>query len=579
MAKMAKIKYPRSPFRRLFQWFALIVLLAACTTPTPPITPAPTLEPAEDFNLPEVPPRTQECFFPQGFAGTTPGNPGEDFVLDQVVFTGSPDEIERIVSNVQDFPEFSQGEQRIDPLPAQFEFQDLTGQPLEVRLYGVTLPDGESIWNLVQRVNEFAETNSLRVLAEPNYITNLPVGGSGPDGGSGISGSPDPNSPMTPADFGKDQFNRQWAFSGPESIRLFDDNLPHNWTPGRYTGSGVRIVVFDTTPLLQGTHPIDWAVLPFELCVWQPGLRFPGSAASPVQTPAGTTVSKAEHGLFVSGMAHGLAPGSEYYLVEVLNDQAQGDIYTLVRGIALFMSLSAAQPMKTVFNLSLGLQIARSGLDADPQNALDALKKNLAKNFPTNPTYAQLDQLEIPVASLKAIMAVAEQQGIVTVAASGNDRGSIPQTPSHAPASFPEVLGVASSNNLGDASCFSNPGDVAAPSGDGAAPCREETSVACAPGNATQGAEENAGCVMAVISTVTTSSAPSGYAYWTGTSFSTPIVSGLAALVWEAAPGKTPEQVREAITDCGVEPGTTGPILGAGLVNVEKMIADLAACP
>jgi len=41
-----------------------------------------------------------------------------------------------------------------------------------------------------------------------------------------------------------------------------------------------------------------------------------------------------------------------------------------------------------------------------------------------------------------------------------------------------------------------------------------------------------------------------GFAYWVGTSFATPMVTGLAALVWEANPEYSPQQVMDLILSC-----------------------------
>ena len=65
-----------------------------------------------------------------------------------------------------------------------------------------------------------------------------------------------------------------------------------------------------------------------------------------------------------------------------------------------------------------------------------------------------------------------------------------------------------------------------------------------------------------------------GYIFWSGTSFSTPLVSGLAALVLEIGRGGLSPQQVEDILKCGAVK-TADPNLGAGVINVP---ATLACC-
>jgi subtilisin family serine protease len=131
----------------------------------------------------------------------------------------------------------------------------------------------------------------------------------------------------------------------------------------------------------------------------------------------------------------------------------------------------------------------------------------------------------------------------------------------HLPAAYPSVIGVAASNTSRERSCFSNWADVSAPGGEGGLGEVPDLSTdelfdtipsSCAPvSNECKG-----NCPNALISMSTSS--PTGYAYWTGTSFSTPLVSGLAALIFDAGVSEnlcgtdwvSPNAVFEAIR-CG----------------------------
>ena len=582
---------------------AQLVLLAACKPPTPIVTtetpavgtsPAPSPTPPDvlsKYELPKTPTDVDGCRSLENIT-TTPvegaPEPKEIFVDHQILLTGGPQkqgltsDIDKIV---QELPELAKQEVPVDRLPIEFSVPG--NLSIEIRLYN--LPDPIPVWDEVAKVNNLAFQNGLRVVAEPNYLTDLPIGGSGNDGGSGIVG--DPSGPGGRIGDGQAHFVSQWSFSGSNSIGLFDaGSATHYWIPKTpkgdlLTGLNTRVVVFDTTPLSQGDRYIKWAVLPFHLCVWQPGLRFGVSGAAAASSTPNNHVSKGEHGLFVSGLAQGLAPWSEYYLIEVLDSEARGDVYTLIRAIALYLEHSSSMPeMNTVFNLSLGIEAERQGLgrDAAAAAAREALLNNLKKNFLQFKDYPNLAEFKdyatqpeladhLPVISLKWVLVSAEQNGVVVVAAAGNDRGANPNAQEQAPANYSEVVGVAASNSGGKAACFSNPGDLAAPGGDGqvSSTCLEETPNFCD--------SSAADCPQGVVSLVTLRKDTSGYAYWMGTSFSTPMVSGLAALVWEAAPTRSSTDVRDVL-ECGVTPVSPGssPILGLGIINVGE---SLFHCP
>ena len=194
-----------------------------------------------------------------------------------------------------------------------------------------------------------------------------------------------------------------------------------------------------------------------------------------------------------------------------------------------------------VINLSLGvLKPANPNTPDRPSAAAqltDAINTQLAS--------LEADQIE----SLLTSVYIADSQGIIVVAAAGNDswQGPAPLPP-QLPAAYPFVIGVAGSNADRQRACFSNWGDVSAPAGDGA-PQTCANNVQTCTGN----------CASALISLVDLrSDYPSGYAYWSGTSFATPLVTGLAALTLEAGSHASawlsPDQAAQAI-HCGTATG------------------------
>ncbi|MFF0338444.1 S8 family serine peptidase [Kribbella sp. NPDC004875] len=137
--------------------------------------------------------------------------------------------------------------------------------------------------------------------------------------------------------------------------------------------------------------------------------------------------------------------------------------------------------------------------------------------------------------------------GVVLVAAAGNTGGD---SSNHFPGAYPEVLSVGATNAAGVLTSFSSYGDAV----DLAAPGYDITSTA--PRNQT----------------------PAGYEpYWlglAGTSFSSPIVAGVAALVRNKWPSYTPAQVMARLKATARDAGPRGndPYYGAGILDAYQAL-------
>jgi subtilisin family serine protease len=138
--------------------------------------------------------------------------------------------------------------------------------------------------------------------------------------------------------------------------------------------------------------------------------------------------------------------------------------------------------------------------------------------------------------SLQAAIQYAVQQGVVPVAAVGN---AGLQTNQVYPASYSNVVAVASVNDQEQRSTFSNYGNSL-------------VSVA-APGEAV----------------ITTYPGTNNYAAGWGTSFSAPLVAGSVALLFQMSPSASAAAVESALTNGAVNLGQG---LGAGMVNLPSTI-------
>ncbi len=223
------------------------------------------------------------------------------------------------------------------------------------------------------------------------------------------------------------------------------------------------------------------------------------------------------HGTHVSGLAAaalnngvgvaGLGGDATIIPLKVMNSAGQGDFYTLDQAIR-----DAADKGAKVISMSLG----------SPASA------NLHCND-DNP-------------DLQAAVDYAYNKGVLLVAAAGNDASS----GLVAPADCAHVLGVASTDGNDSSSYFSNYGSY--------------VSVA-APGGANAGS--------GILSTCDASIDHAQYCYKEGTSMATPLVAGLAALVYARYPSYTPGQVASAILDNSVDLGPAGwdEVYGCGRID------------
>lgn len=411
---------------------------------------------------------------------------------------------------------------------------------LAIRLYHIPASWSTTTTQIIGEVYGRADDAGVIVYADPDYVTGYPPVKGNPwsIGGApwSIGGAPwsiggAPGMTVTVRTVSQ-AFWSQWAF-GEEGIRLVHGGE----TPSRAvesTGQGTRVAVFDTSPFTQtGMVLVDW-MMPSDLTLT---VSHPLSVTIAV---SGSAPDVRDHGLFVAGLVHAVAPDSEIHLVRVLNEYAVGDLFTLIKALHVFTQQSQTLE-NTVINLSLGIRNDEADL---PEGAVGLIRGWMAASG------YQRDSSTVPVVSLEVPLQIVQGLGAVVVAAAGNDSGDGVVESALIPAAYPDVIGVAASNTDRDRSCFSNTGDVSAPGGDGRA--GEDSNCVPRLGECRGYLEGCIGCTLGdcpygVISLVRKSPSNTGYAYWAGTSFAAPQASGLAALLLE--PGVlSPSRVSDIIT-------------------------------
>jgi hypothetical protein len=468
----------------------------------------------------------------------------------EVVLLGTPDNVAAFVKDIGssisppvDFVRIGDGK------PGEPGPDGRVVEVFQLNLQGKS--DRAPLSTVGQVVKQARETrDKYQVNADPNYPVQS--GGSGTIGGSTwhigespYGGSTGVTLPQNP----KQAFDDQWAFEKPKDPALLDPWVGIDLEGNSYSpGEGAHVWVFDTAPFPVGQLP-------------SPYTDTVNSVESflPVLNPTGELCSASDHGLFVASLVKKVAPQSQVHLYPVLDRYGTGDVGDLVTAIRAVtqMSIDKALAGRTVLNLSLG--VIPSALVMSPTEPLQALTD-------------AIDQ--------------ARKSGIVVVAAAGNESAEMVQPLElEYPASDPGVIGVVASNKSGGRSCYSNQGGktdwwVSAPGGDGGENPNSNAPERCWP-RADKCPGKSGRCENGLVGRVVTSTYPSGYAYWSGSSFATPLVSGLAARVLHAKSNTLAGKANASVSDSvwnTVQCGAGGK--AGGVINVPVTLsADCLALP
>lgn len=489
----------------------------------------------------------------------------EYYIQDQVVLSGPEDAVAQALQEASGVRLRLLESLRFADLGPAVQACAAVPDNLVVNLYQIEglLPNVE---RAVNRLNRTAAGQGGTLQAEPNWLSGHPWDPEGspwdPEGSPwDPEGSPwDPEGSPAPAsdpgprrkhsvDAQPAWFLDQWAF---EKINLAG-------RPQGSDGNHVVVGIFDTSPfaLPFGSkavpQPVSWVNQPGPLTVQVSHPFFSAKFKRSKKSLADVR----SHGLFAAGLVHALAPAATLHLVRVLANDNRGDLFTLLREVFHFLREQAkpeAGWMGVVVNLSLGIRIP-----------------------PAEAGFA----LPAEVRSLIHLLAAARCLEVVVLAAAGNESTPATPLPPNLPAALPTVVGVAASNDQQRRACYSNVGNLAAPGGDGGPRLdprtRQVVPGRCAPQTA---ACTGPDCGFGVIGPAVEAPPHSGFIFWVGSSFATPMVSGLAALVAQAGQGNfTAEQIASILYCGAVRHNPEDTALGRGVIDVGRTLTECLRVP
>jgi hypothetical protein len=251
----------------------------------------------------------------------------------------------------------------------------------------------------------------------------------------------------------------------------------------------------------------------------------------------------ADHGLFIADIINDIAPGAEIRVYRALNDYGVTNL-TLV-GQAIDLAFHDAGEKPLIINCSLGfapeLILVEPLLRRNPLNPFSAASayaqgetflQSIGPALSIEPSKnAVLSTLDLPeLASLRTMFALPLNGRVLTVAAAGNDsrRGDDIVVAPRVPAAIEEVLGVSAifyKEQTWWSAPYTNDDDVENERDDGVSAFGGDADMSVSPVTSADG----------LVGLYVTDNIPNndwGRAEWSGTSFATPIITGLAACVW-----------------------------------------------
>jgi len=245
-----------------------------------------------------------------------------------------------------------------------------------------------------------------------------------------------------------------------------------------------------------------------------------------------------DHGLFVASIIHAIAPRARLHLIEVLNPYGVGDLESITAGLGWVLENLGGKPLVVNCSLVLNAPLEEGHYQSDPGGRLEQ-RRTIDS--------AWLMRNGWPLGWICDLIFAKRSR---VIAAAGNDRtrdGARPQA--RFPAALTSVLGVgALPRNPGPAS----PGSLRTASYSNI--CDIPSAIPEEMGITTLGGEpgENEGVLGLYIGEFPDGSPnETGWAWWAGTSFAAPVISGATAAVLSSMVARNPttQDAIEALLD------------------------------
>ena len=403
----------------------------------------------------------------------------------------------------------------------------------------------------------------------PNWIASSSSSNSGGTGGPG--GRPDPYKGKT----------EEVPFYFEDLIRLLegsDENLPGINIYGE--GEDVDVIILDTAPSSQDLVLAHKELVEIPEKMGQKGhpllKQLLGPAGRLRLYPAtyeehlrmdNTSLNKhgykmVDHGLFIAGIIHSIVPKATIHLIEVLNQFGVGDLETIAHGLAKAYAISHHNKKGVVINCSLCFDLPdileQFAYQPTEKEAILDSEKNMEKELRDmlNSIVAALITKygdknatdELPwVVALRVMCERLGKAGRQVVAAAGNQGQNAGQSriapDARYPAAFTKVVGVGAlpidaertdGSGKYDASSFSNLADKPAQTGImalGGEEGPEKGVLGVYLGEFPPDEDSNGRPSNGHGWAKTGPKSDNGWAWWAGTSFATPILTGVIASV------------------------------------------------
>jgi len=274
-----------------------------------------------------------------------------------------------------------------------------------------------------------------------------------------------------------------------------------------------------------------------------------------------------DHGLFVAGIIKDIAPTAEIHLVRALEDTGITTLVPFVRTLQATLDQPWAKRSHTHLIISLSLTFSVPTYDEFKQEwavALDGLGE-----LKISEIYVRIHR------NLKDVIADLARRNVLVVAAVGNynEAGAARPEPRY-PAIYDRVLAVAAVSREERAARYTNRGETLAasdadPVANGIATLGGDTGPRKGPRMIEREWREAPDAIRGLYSSMTfplastvgavvagtAGSNETGWVWWVGTSFATPVIAAVAALLWAEESRRNPTKTIAASKMIGIVQG------------------------